>query len=277
MRCSQVNALREVVSNVVQLPLLLLTKERHHAKSIPRHTPVETRCNPTIVINRAVTEHFEVLRGALARTVATFHGVQHRHAVYWQLLQAIHNGRNINASSSQQRGHHINNVMELRTQTTGFANACRPLNSHGITCATKVRRHLLHPLERRVKCPCPRKVVVVLTTSGAEVIHVLKQPLRIFRNAVLERWRTPCTVNSAFCRRTIVTCDVHKQCVVGFAHFFHGVEHASDLCIGVSEETCKHFHETRCNGLVTIGVFLPRWHFIGARRKSCSCRDYTQS
>ena len=60
----QVYALREIICDVVQLPFFLRAIERHHAESVPRHSPMETRRNPPIVIYRTVTKHLEILRGA---------------------------------------------------------------------------------------------------------------------------------------------------------------------------------------------------------------------
>ncbi|CAB4622584.1 unannotated protein [freshwater metagenome] len=118
---------------------------------------------------------------------------------------------------------------------------------------------------------------MVFATSSPEVIHVIEQPFRIFRNAILERWRTPSAVNGSFSRCTIVARDVHEQGVVGLSHFFDCIKHATNLSIGVRHETGEHFHKTRRNRLITVRVFLPRWHFIGTWRECCSLWDDTKS
>ena len=118
---------------------------------------------------------------------------------------------------------------------------------------------------------------MVLAAGCPEVIHMIKQPFGVFGYAVLERRRTPCTMNGSFSRRTVVACDVHEQGVVGLAHFFNGIEHAANLCIGVRHETCKDFHKSRGDRLVAVRVFLPRWHFIRPRCECGSFGNHTKS
>ena len=51
-------------------------------------------------------------------------------------------------------------------------------------------------------------------------------------------------MDGAFRRRTIVTCDVHEQCVVHLAHLLERIQYATNLSVGVRKEACKHFHQS---------------------------------
>ena len=83
-------------------------------------------------------------------------------------------------------------------------------------------------------------------------------------------------MDGAFRRRTIVTCDVHEQCVIHLAHLLERIQYATNLSIGVREETCKHFHQSRSHRLITIWILIPRWHFIGTCSECSSFGDDTK-
>jgi hypothetical protein len=51
----------------------------------------------------------------------------------------------------------VNNMMELRSDTANIRNVTGPRNGRTLPRAAEMRRHLLGPLERRVKRPRPRQ------------------------------------------------------------------------------------------------------------------------
>ena len=99
----------------------------------------------------------------------------------------------------------------------------------------EVRRHLLHPLERRVHRPRP---------AAAKVRErPLRSPERIPEKLVLDRHGNAIeggelvrrAVEHAFGARAVVATDVDDQGVVELAEVFDGLDDPADLVVGVGE------------------------------------------
>ena len=80
----------------------------------------------------------------------------------------------------------VGDMVELGAQSAAFGNLLRPSNCHCVASAAKVRCNLFHPLEWRVERPCPANIEMVFTFCRAEIVHVLKQPLWVFGDTILE-------------------------------------------------------------------------------------------
>ena len=228
---------------------------------------METRRDPTLVVDRSVAEHLEVLSGVRLGGVGRQHRPDHRYAVHVHLLDAVDSTRGVDSGGFEKSREDVDHVMELLAQSAGIVHSTGPLHRDTVSGAAEVRCHLFHPLERRVEGPGPGQIEVVLATGRTEVVHVLEQPLGIFGQSVLERRRTPCAVQRAFGRCAVVAGDVHEERVVGFAHLVEGVEQAPDLLVGVGHESGEHFHEPRRDRLVAIGVLVPRRNLGRASRE----------
>ena len=59
----KIHSLREVFTDVVQLPHFLRTIKVHTLEADPRQTTMETRGHPTLVIDGAITQNLKVLSG----------------------------------------------------------------------------------------------------------------------------------------------------------------------------------------------------------------------
>ena len=71
------------------------------------------------------------------------------------LLPLIRIGRR-DAGSLKDGGHDVDDVVELATDPAQVRNVARPGHGDTLSCSTEVRRHLLHPLERRIHRPDPK-------------------------------------------------------------------------------------------------------------------------
>lgn len=133
----QIDRLREVVRDVVQLPSLLRAVELVRLHPDPRHPAVETRGDPSLVVQSAVAEDLEVLRGALARPVAV-ERVAHRDAVERHLLDAVHLVGRCDAGHLVNRRRDVGHVVELASQSALVADPLGPRDREGVTRAAEV-------------------------------------------------------------------------------------------------------------------------------------------
>ena len=103
---------------------------------------------------------------------------------------------------------------------------------------------------------------MVFAFVGPEVIHMVKQPLRVFGDSVLKRWCAPRTMNCALGGCTVVTGDIDDKGVVGNTHAIQRIDNACNLCVGVRKEASKRLHQSTCNWFVAVGVVGPRRHLL---------------
>ena len=129
----------------------------------------------------------------------------------------------------------IDDVMELATDAAHVVDMAGPGYDRALSRPAKVRRHLLHPLERRVHRPRPRR------REMRE--RPFRSPERVPEELILDRHRDAIkgrelvrrAVQHAFGARTVVATDVDDQGVVAFAQVFDGLDDAADLVVGVGK------------------------------------------
>ena len=233
---------------------------------------METRRHPAVVIDPAVPEHLEILRGALTRPIGV-ERVRHRHPIERHLLDAVHPRRHLHPSRLENRRHEIDHMMELRPQTTS-GDPRRPLDRHRVARPTEMRGHLLHPLERRVQRPGPPHVEMVLASRRAEIVHVGEQPLRILMHPVLERRRAPGPMHRALSRRPVVPRQVDDQrvAVIGASR----VDHPADVMIGVSQEPGETLHQPRRHRPIALRILVPGRDLTGTSRRHRARGDHPE-
>ena len=117
--------------------MLLRSVEVEPLHPDPRHTTVEARCDPTLVVNRSVAEDLEVLRGAVTQSICC-EGVAHGHSVQRDLVNAIHCLGNRNTRGLENCWNDIDHMMELRSQSTFVGNCAWPFDSESVSCPPKV-------------------------------------------------------------------------------------------------------------------------------------------
>lgn len=109
------------------------------------------------MVDGAVAQHLEVLRGASRRGVGTrlVPGIGHAHAVHRPLLDTVERFRNRDGGRLQDGRNDINEVVELPTGAAHIVDMAGPRHGHALSRATEVRCHLFRPLERCVHRPSP--------------------------------------------------------------------------------------------------------------------------
>jgi hypothetical protein len=84
-----------------------------------------------------------------------------------------------NPGDFEDRRGEVDAMVELRPQAAVIGDALRPRHHETVARAAEVRRHLLHPLERRRSRPAPAHRVVVLVQRAAEFVDVLEHERHI--------------------------------------------------------------------------------------------------
>ena len=189
------------------------------------------------MIDGAVAEHLEVLRGALGRGVGVrlVPGVGHAHAVHRALRDAVDRLRRRDAGRFEDGRNDVDDMVKLAADAAHVVDVAGPRHGHALRRPAEMRRHLLHPLERRVHRPRP---------GGRKVREgPVGSPERVPEELVLDRHGNAIeggelvrrAVEHAFGARAVVAADVDDQGVVELAQVFDGLDDAADLVVGVGE------------------------------------------
>ena len=131
--------------------------------------------------------------------------------------------------------HDVDHVVELAADAAHVIDVTGPGHGHALGRSAEVRRHLLHPLERRVHRPCPAR--------GKVRERPLRSPERVPEKLILDRHLNAIeggelvrrAVEHAFGARAVVAADIDDQGIVEFAQVFDGLNDAADLMVGVGE------------------------------------------
>ena len=170
-------------------------------------------------------------------------------------------------AASRIVGNDVDDVVELAALLPRRADPARPGDRESVAGPPEMRRHLLHPLKRRVECPGPADVVVVLASRRAEVGQVGEQPFGVLGQPVLKRRRAPGAVQRALGRCAVVTAHVDEQGVVPLSQLVDSVDDPPDLRVGVGQETGVDLHQAPGHRLVAVVIVGPRGDLLGARRE----------
>ena len=226
-----------VFLDVVKLPLVRADVRRRRGAQHPWLGHRRRRRHPTLVIDGAIAEHLEILRGALARGVGVglVQGVQHAHPFDRALLDAVDDFGLRDAGCFENGRHDVDDVVELTADAALVVDMAGPGYRHALLGTPEMRRHLFHPLERRVHRPCPgrRKMRERLVRSPERVPEILG--LHRHRDAIEGGEFVRRTVEHAFRARTVVAADVDNQRVVELPHILDRLDDPADLVVGVGE------------------------------------------
>ena len=233
----QVVVLGGIVHYVVELPLVPGDHVRRLlAAELPRQRHRRRRRNPALVVNRAVAEHLEVLRGMPGRRVGVglVKRVGQARTFDRQLLDTVDRVGRRDTGRLEDRRHDVDDVVELAANVARVADVAGPRDRHALRRAAEMGRYLLHPFERRVECPGPRRRVVREGTFGAPELVPEELILDRHLDAVEGGELVGRAVDHAFGARAIVAADVDDQGVVELAQVLDGLDDTADLVVGVS-------------------------------------------
>src|SRR5579863_1462807 len=135
---------------------MVVAERRHRARpQLPGWRWWRCGGNPTVVIDRAVADHLEILRAPLRRRICVclIKSVSHAYAFDWFLLDPVDRIRRWDAGDFKDGRDDVDHVMELGANRAHILDMAGPRNSQTLPGATEMRRHLLRPLERCIKRP----------------------------------------------------------------------------------------------------------------------------
>src|SRR5262249_8340879 len=160
----------------------------------------------------------------------------------------------------------VDAVKELRTQPAFVADALRPTDHHRIARSAEVRRHLFGPLERSIRGNRPADRDIWLGLRAANVVVLGQQAGQAELDAVQTRNAVDRALQTAFGRGAIVADDVNDQRIVELTFRSNGVDHASDLGVGIFEVGRVVLHHPRIDSLRVLREAFPCGYFLRKRR-----------
>src|SRR3954452_19136949 len=111
--------------------------------------------DPAVLVERAVSEHLEVLDVSRARRLRIVERVHHADALDRLLPDAVDLHRLGKVRRLEDSGWEGDDVVELRAGSARVLDQVRPRDPQRIARPAQVRRHLLAPLEGGVRVPGP--------------------------------------------------------------------------------------------------------------------------
>ena len=240
---SEVIGLRDVLVEVVEFPFVTGDHVRRRlGAQLPRNGHRSRRRHPAVMINGAVAQHLEVLRGVPGGRVGVglVPRVHHAHAFDGALRDAVDRFGRGDAGRFQDRRHDVDDVVELMANAADVLDVAGPRHANALRRSAAMRRDLFHPFERRVHRPRPagRKVREGLVRSP----ELVPEELILHRHgdAIEGGEFVRCPVEHALGARAVVAADVDDQRVVELAHVLDRLNDAADLVVGVREVSAVH-------------------------------------
>ena len=234
----QVVELGGVLLDVVELPVVPGDHiRRRSGAELPRKICRGRDRHPALVVDGAIAEHLEVLRGVPGRRVGVrlVPRVRHAHAFDGALLDAVDRIGRRDAGRFEDGRHDVYDVVELAADAAHVLDVAGPRHGHALGRPAEVRRHLFHPLERCVHRPCPACRKVRERPFRAPELVPEKLVLDRHGNAIERGELVRRSVEHAFSARSVVAADVDDQGVVELPEVFDSLDDPADLVVGVRE------------------------------------------
>ena len=193
------------------------------------------------------------------RRLGVVEAVQHAGAFHRRLQHAVDHRRFGEAGGFEDRRGDVDDVGELRTQTTLLLDPVGPVDDRAVAGAAPVRGDLLGPLERRVGRPRPTDRVVVVRARRAELVHLRDHELGGLQGGhpVEVGQLVEGAVQRAFGGGAVVADDVVDDRVVEDLEVLEGVDHPADVVVGVLQEPGEHLHLAGQHRLELVGHVVP--------------------
>jgi hypothetical protein len=173
----------------------------------------------------------------------------------------------------EDRRRDVDAVVELRAHAAAVGDAFGPRHDQAVARSAEVRRHLLHPLERRRARPAPAHRVVVLVQRATDLVDVLEHERHVVERPSWVFMLLSVPGEGTFTARAVVADHVDDQRVVAQAHRLDRIHHLADLRIDVLEEAGEDLLHPRVEALLVRRARLPRWDRVGPRRQLRALRN----
>ena len=273
----EVVRLGPVLARVVELPDVVVEGRSFLADEQPRRL-VSRHRGPSLVIDAAVAEHFEILRLVPLGSLGIAEGVQHADTLDRHLRHAVYRDRFGKPRGFEECGGDVDDVMKLRADFTLSLKSVRPVHDGTVARSAPVRSDLLGPLVRRIHRVSPADSVVVVGLRSAELVDARVQELRRLdgRGAVEVDHLVEGAVQRAFGRRAVVSDDVVDERIVDEVQFLQAVHQAADVMVGVFQEPGIDLHLATQDGLQIFRHGLPGRNLLVADGQLAILRDDTE-
>src|SRR5947199_6756875 len=127
--------------------------------------------DPAIVIDAAITKHFEILSGVRLLGLRIVEGISHRGPIKSPLRCPVHALGERQAGGFQYRRDNIRDMSELGANFSPGFNPRWPMYNYTVRSSAVVRCDLLGPLERSVAGPRPANRIM---REGARVAPIVQ-------------------------------------------------------------------------------------------------------
>ena len=212
---------------------------------------------PTVVIDAAITEHFEVLHQMPVTGLRIIKRVGHADPFDRSLRNPInHRGRR-DAGRFENGWNHINNVMPLVTDFALGLNTGRPMHDGALAGSTIVRRHLFEVAEGRIESDRPAGGHVRIGLVAAPFVNMLGEEIQVFRISVQGCVFIEGSIALSFRAGSVIARNVEDQRVVHDAQLFYLVQQPVGFGVGHVEETGEDFGLAGKDLLFLVGQVFP--------------------
>src|SRR5213079_2630831 len=144
--------LAEILGYMIKFPSILGERRKRHHQPGNRMARAP---HPAIVIDAAITKHFEILNGVRLLGLRIVEGINHRGPIKRPLCCPVHAPGERQAGSLQYSRGNIRDMSELGADFSLGFNPRRPMYNYTVRSSAIVRCDLFGPLERSVAGPCP--------------------------------------------------------------------------------------------------------------------------
>src|SRR6267378_177192 len=235
----QIVGLAEVLGYMVEFPSIL--GERRKGDHQPRDGMTSTR-HPAVVIDAAITKHFEILSRVRLPCLRIVERINHRGPIKRPLRCSVYVLGERQAGGLQYSRRNVRDMSELGADFSLGFNSRWPMYNYTVRGSAVMRRDLLGPLERSVASPRPANCIMRERARVAPILQVRHIDLGGVNDSIQRHHLVIGAFRSTFCAGSVVAHNVNEQGVVQYAHLLKSIHQSSYLFVGVLGKTGESFH-----------------------------------
>ena len=277
---SDVAGLREVVRQVVELPLLrvrVVEAGGELAQRLLRDVPGELERlaarPPAVLVHPVVAEALEVLPRVALLGLGVGERVGEAGALDRPLLDPVHAHGLGDPRDLEDRRGEVDAVSELLPQPASVLDPPRPRDHHRVAGAAEVAGQLLAPLERGIAGPAPAGGIVrrgqrpAPCVEAAVLLDLLELLLSGERDPVVDDELVESARRRALHAGAVVAPDVDHERVVELAQLLQRVEQPADVVVRVLLVARVHLHLPGVELPLLVRQRVPGRHRVGPGRE----------
>src|SRR6266853_6924123 len=222
--------------------------------------------DPAIVIDTAITKHFEILSRVRFPGLRIVERINHRGPIKRPLRCSVYVLGERQAGGLQYSRGNIRDMSELGADFSPGFNPCWPMYNYTVRSSAVVRCDLLGPLERSVASPRPANRIMREGARVAPILQMRHVDLGGVDDSIQRHHLVIGAFRSTFCAGSVVAHNVNEQGVVQYAHLLKGIHQSSYLFIGVLGKTGEGLHLPGFEFFLIWCLGIPRRNFLGPLR-----------